>query len=95
MKRWKLAMFAYDVNQLDENNLSDTIAKYCDTQTQFIIILAANDLVDISSLDEQYRADVIDYIYALKSTRKTQGKILEKIGYRVEYRDDGSIVTYY
>ena len=46
-------------------------------------------------LDSTYKENVIDYIYALKSTRKTQGKILEKLGFRVEYRDDGSIVTYY
>ena len=95
MKRWKLAMFAYEVNTLDANNLTDTIAKYCDSQAQFVIILAANGLVDINELDSTYKENVIDYIYALKSTRKTQGKILEKLGFRVEYRDDGSIVTYY
>lgn len=95
MKRWKLAMFAYEVETLDANNLTDTIAKYCDSQTQFVIILAANGLVDINELDSTYKENVIDYIYALKSTRKTQGKILEKLGFRVEYRDDGSIVTYY
>lgn len=95
MKRWKLAMFAYEVKKLDANNLTDTIAKYCDSQTQFVIILAANGLVDINELDSTYKENVIDYIYALKSTRKTQGKILEKLGFRVEYRDDGSIVTYY
>ena len=95
MKRWKLAMFAYEAKKLDANNLTDTIAKYCDSQTQFVIILAANGLVDINELDSTYKENVIDYIYALKSTRKTQGKILEKLGFRVEYRDDGSIVTYY
>ena len=95
MKRWKLAMFAYEVKKLDANNLTDTIAKYCDSQAQFVIILAANGLVDINELDSTYKENVIDYIYALKSTRKTQGKILEKLGFRVEYRDDGSIVTYY
>ena len=95
MKRWKLAMFAYEVKKLDANNLTDTIAKYCDSQAQFVIILAANGLVDINELDSIYKENVIDYIYALKSTRKTQGKILEKLGFRVEYRDDGSIVTYY
>ena len=95
MKRWKLAMFAYEAKKLDANNLTNTIAKYCDSQTQFVIILAANGLVDINELDSTYKENVIDYIYALKSTRKTQGKILEKLGFRVEYRDDGSIVTYY
>lgn len=95
MKRWKLAMFAYEAKKLDANNLTDTIAKYCDSQTQFVIILAANGLVDINELDSTYKENVIDYIYALNSTRKTQGKILEKLGFRVEYRDDGSIVTYY
>lgn len=95
MKRWKLAMFAYEVETLDANNLTDTIAKYCDSQAQFVIILAANGLVDINELDSTYKENVIDYIYALNSTRKTQGKILEKLGFRVEYRDDGSIVTYY
>ena len=88
-------MFAYEAKKLDANNLTDTIAKYCDSQTQFVIILAANGLVDINELDSTYKENVIDYIYALKSTRKTQGKILEKLGFRVEYRDDGSIVTYY
>ena len=95
MKRWKLALFINEVNDLDSSNLSETISQYCDTQTQLIIILAANELIDINELDSTYKENVIDYIYALNSTRKTQGKILEKLGFRVEYRDDGAIVTYY
>ena len=95
MKRWKLALFINEVNDLDSSNLSETISQYCDTQAQLIIILAANELIDINELDSTYKENVIDYIYALNSTRKTQGKILEKLGFRVEYRDDGAIVTYY
>lgn len=94
MKRWKMAVFILSSNN-SEKLTGDTIAQYCDSTAQLLIILDINDLIDISTLSSEYREAVIDYVYALNASPTTQGKILEYLGYTVDYLENGSIRTYY
>ena len=95
MKRWKLAICIEDLENIGDRSYTDVVANYCDSIAPYLIILKVAGGLDYSTISSSYREQVIDYVYELNCTRQTQGKILEELGFRVEYNADGSIVTYY
>lgn len=94
-KRWKLAIMIEELKNLNGRTDAEVLEEYTEGYTEFLIILVSNGSLDLSALPKTNKEDIIDYIYELNSSRQTQGKILEYLGYEVEYKNDGSIVTYY
>lgn len=94
-KRWKLAILIEELNNLNGRTDAEVLQEYSGGYTEFLIILVSNGSLDLSALPKNNKEEIIDYIYGLNSSRQTQGKILEYLGFEVEYKSDGSIVTYY
>ena len=94
-KRWKLAILIEELNNLNGRTDAEVLQEYSGGYTEFLIMLVSNGSLDLSALPKNNKEEIIDYIYGLNSSRQTQGKILEYLGFEVEYKSDGSIVTYY